>query len=221
MVTCVLNTRHIYNEASVIIIDRGRVSRLTALAEKNTCTIKCSIYNLFPLLYMYTPPRTTSGSSYIRMPPRTLVSTAMDDHASSLSQCIHAYTLSSAQQKRLQILNERSQTNSRKIICAGLTKIKALRATSRPCRIPLGDLHGAVLVKVLVHVEGVPQKVRLVAPALAQALELSAVQVVGQNGLVVGMGALLDDFAGTLAGRHAGDIGEADFGDDHVDWEGY
>jgi hypothetical protein len=71
-----------------------------------------------------------------------------------------------------------------------------------------------------VHVERVPQEVGFVAPALAQALELGAVEVVGQDGLVVGVGALLDDFAGALAGRHAGDVGEADFGDDHVDWEG-
>ena len=70
------------------------------------------------------------------------------------------------------------------------------------------------------HVEGVPQKVGLVAPALAQALELRAVQVVRKNWLVVGVGALLDDLTGTLARRHAGDVGEADFGDDHVDWEG-
>jgi hypothetical protein len=75
-----------------------------------------------------------------------------------------------------------------------------------------------MLVEVLVHVEGVPQKVRLVAPTLAQALEFGAVEVVGQDGLVVGVGALLDDFAGTLTRRHAGDVGEADFGDDHVNY---
>jgi hypothetical protein len=94
-----------------------------------------------------------------------------------------------------------------------------------------------VLVEVLVHVKGIParsmalvwfqmygkkcgkylQKMRLVAPALTQALELSAVEVVGQDGLVVGVGTLLDDLTGTLARRHAGDIGETDFGDDHVD----
>jgi len=78
-----------------------------------------------------------------------------------------------------------------------------------------------VLVKVLVHVERIPQKVRLVAPALAQALELGAVEVVGQDGLVVGVCTLLDDLTGTLTRRHASDIGEADFGDDHVDCEDY
>lgn len=77
-----------------------------------------------------------------------------------------------------------------------------------------------MLVEVLVHVESVPQKVRLVAPALAQALELGAVEVVGQDGLVVGVGTLLDNLAGTLAGRHSGDIGETDFGNDHVNcWD--
>jgi len=93
-----------------------------------------------------------------------------------------------------------------------------------------------MLVEVLVHVERVPEpemklawfmyyggtcgrhlQVRLVAPALTQALELGAVEVVGQDGLVVGVGALLDDLAGTLAGRHASDIGETNFGNDHID----
>jgi hypothetical protein len=60
-------------------------------------------------------------------------------------------------------------------------------------------------------------EMRLVAPALAQTLELSAVEVVGQDRLVVGVGTLLNDLAGTLTGRHAGDIGEPDFGDDHID----
>ena len=92
-----------------------------------------------------------------------------------------------------------------------------LSAASRPGGVPLGDLHGAVLVEVLVHVEGVPQKVGLVAPALAQALELGAVEVVCQDGLVVGVGALLYDLTGTLTRRHAGDVGEADFGNDHID----
>jgi hypothetical protein len=75
-----------------------------------------------------------------------------------------------------------------------------LRAAGRPGGIPLGDLHRAVLVEVLVHVKGVPQQVRLVAPALAQALELGAVQVVSQDGLIVGVRALFDDLAGALAG---------------------
>jgi hypothetical protein len=61
------------------------------------------------------------------------------------------------------------------------------------------------------------QKMRLVAPALTQALELGTVEVVGQDRLVVGVGTLLDDLTGTLARRHAGNIGETDFGDNHVD----
>ena len=59
---------------------------------------------------------------------------------------------------------------------------------------------------------------RLVTPALSQALELGAVEVVGQNRLVVGVGTLLDDFAGTLARGHAGHVGETNLGDDHVDY---
>jgi hypothetical protein len=61
-------------------------------------------------------------------------------------------------------------------------------------------------------------EMRLVTPTLTQALELSTVEVVGQDRLVVGVGALLDNLAGTLARRHASDIGETDFGDDHVDY---
>jgi hypothetical protein len=60
-------------------------------------------------------------------------------------------------------------------------------------------------------------EMRLVAPALTQALELGTVEVVGQDRLVVGVGTLLDDLTGTLARRHAGNIGETDFGDNHVD----
>jgi hypothetical protein len=50
--------------------------------------------------------------------------------------------------------------------------------------------------------------VRLVAHALLQALELSAVKVVLQDGRVVGVRALLDNFAGALAGGEASDVGK-------------
>lgn len=74
--------------------------------------------------------------------------------------------------------------------------------------LPVGDLHGSVLGQVLVHLEGLGEQVRLVAHALLQALELGAVEVVGQDGLVVGVRALLDDDAGALTGREATDVGE-------------
>ena len=77
-----------------------------------------------------------------------------------------------------------------------------------------------MVIQMPVHIEAVPQQMRLMAPALAETLELGAVEVVGQDGLVVGVGTLLDNLAGTLAGRHSGDIGETDFGNDHVDcWD--
>lgn len=49
------------------------------------------------------------------------------------------------------------------------------------------------------HVEDLKQHVRLVAHALAQALGLGALKVVAQDGLVVWVGALVDDDAGALA----------------------
>lgn len=75
--------------------------------------------------------------------------------------------------------------------------------------VPAIDLHGSLLSQALVHLEGLEEHVRLVAHALLQALELGAVHVVGQDGLVLGVGALLDDDAGAFAGGQAADVGEA------------
>lgn len=76
------------------------------------------------------------------------------------------------------------------------------------CLLPRVDLHGALLGQVLVHLEGLEEEVRLVAHALLQALELGAVEVVLEDGLVVGVGTLLDDHAGTLAGGETADVGK-------------
>lgn len=65
--------------------------------------------------------------------------------------------------------------------------------------VPLGQLHSAVLVQVLVHIIGVPQQMRLVSPSLPQALELGLVEVVLENGLVIRVSALVNDDPGTLA----------------------
>lgn len=61
------------------------------------------------------------------------------------------------------------------------------------------------------HLERLEQQVRLVPHALAQTLEFRPVQVVSQDGRVVGVRALLDDDARTLAGRKAADVSEALF----------
>lgn len=74
------------------------------------------------------------------------------------------------------------------------------KAKCRTYLVPVLDLHRAVLLQVLVHVERLEQQVRLVAHALAQALELGLVEVVLQDRLVVGVRALLDDDAGALLG---------------------
>lgn len=59
------------------------------------------------------------------------------------------------------------------------------------------------------HVKGLEEQVRLVAHALSQAFELGLVKVVLQNGSVVWVSALLDDFARPFARRHASDVGQA------------
>lgn len=66
------------------------------------------------------------------------------------------------------------------------------------------------------HVESVEEQVGLVAHALAQALELGLVEVVGEDGLVLVVGALVNNNAGALAGAQAADVGEADLGDDDI-----
>ena len=58
------------------------------------------------------------------------------------------------------------------------------------------------------HVEDLEQQVRLVAHALLQTFVLGAFKVVAQDGLVLRVGALLDDHAGALAWREATDVCE-------------
>lgn len=74
-----------------------------------------------------------------------------------------------------------------------------------------------MLIKMLVHIERVPQEVRLVAPALAQALELSLLEVVLKDGLVVGVSTLVDDDTGALTGAQAAHVGETLLRDDDVE----
>jgi hypothetical protein len=57
-----------------------------------------------------------------------------------------------------------------------------------------------------VHIEGLEEQVRFVTHALLQALEFSTVKVILQNGLVVGMRALVDDDTGTFTGRETTDV---------------
>lgn len=49
---------------------------------------------------------------------------------------------------------------------------------------------------------------RLVAHALLQTLELRAVEIVCQDGIVIRVRAFLDNDTGALAGRETSDIGE-------------
>ncbi len=73
--------------------------------------------------------------------------------------------------------------------------------------VPILNLHTPVIVELLVHLERVPQHMRLVTPPLLQTFVFGAVKVVLQNRLVVGMSALFDDEASSFPGREASDVG--------------
>lgn len=83
--------------------------------------------------------------------------------------------------------------------------------------LPRLDLeHAALLLQRLVQVEAVEQQVRLVTHTLAQTVALGLLEVVGEDGLVLGVGALLDDDTGALAGAQTADVGKTLLGDDNV-----
>jgi hypothetical protein len=84
--------------------------------------------------------------------------------------------------------------------------------------LPRLDLeHAALLSKSLVEIESIEQKVRLVTHALLETLALGLFVVVCQDGLVLGVSALVDDDAGTLAGRKTANISETLLSDDNVE----
>lgn len=86
-----------------------------------------------------------------------------------------------------------------------------------PGIVPLRQLHRPMLIQMLVHVEAVPEQMRLVTPAPPQALELSLVEVVLEDRHVVWMRALFDDDACALTGRQATNISETLLCDDDVE----
>ena len=69
---------------------------------------------------------------------------------------------------------------------------------------------------MLVHIEAVPQQVRLVTPSLFQALKFRLVKVIFQDRLIIGVRTLLDDDTGALTRRESAYISEALFGDNNV-----
>lgn len=66
------------------------------------------------------------------------------------------------------------------------------------------------------EVKGVEKEMGFMSHALLERLALGLVEVVGEDGLVLGVSALVDDDAGTLAGAEAADVGETLLGDNHV-----
>ena len=63
-----------------------------------------------------------------------------------------------------------------------------------------------MLDQVLMHVKGVEKQMWLVSHSLPQALKLSFVEIVLKNWPILRVGAMLDDFSGPFAWRHASDV---------------
>ena len=82
---------------------------------------------------------------------------------------------------------------------------------------PSRQLHGPLLIQMHMHIERIPQQMRLMAPPLPQALKLRLVEVVPQDGPILGMRTLSDDDPGALARRQAPHIRKALLGDDDVE----
>lgn len=66
------------------------------------------------------------------------------------------------------------------------------------------------------HIEAIPQQMRLVSHALLQTLELGLLEVVLQDGAVLRVRAFIDDDPRALAGAQSPHVGETDLGDYHV-----
>lgn len=92
-----------------------------------------------------------------------------------------------------------------------------IATTLQTILLPRIQLHSSLLLQIAVHVKGLIQHMRLMTPSLLQTFKLRAIKVILQNWSVVGMRALLDDFASTLTGSQAADIGEALFRDNDVE----
>ena len=82
---------------------------------------------------------------------------------------------------------------------------------------PSRQLHGPLLIQMLMHIERIPQQMRLMAPPLPQALKLRLVEVVLQDGPILRMRTLSDDDPGALARRQAPHVRKALLGDDDVE----
>lgn len=58
------------------------------------------------------------------------------------------------------------------------------------------------------HLECLEEEMGFVAHALAETFEFSSVEVIGEDGSVVWVGAFFDDDAGTFLWRETTDVGE-------------
>jgi hypothetical protein len=74
-----------------------------------------------------------------------------------------------------------------------------------------------MVIQMLVHVEAIPQQMRLMSPALPKTLKLRLIEVVLQNRHVIRMRALLDDNARSFPRAETSHVGEALLRNDNIE----
>jgi len=82
--------------------------------------------------------------------------------------------------------------------------------------IPVFDLHSAIFFKVEMHLEGAVPQLRLVRNLATEAFRQSHLVVLGQDRLVIRMGALLDDNLGAVTRTEAAQVGQTLLGNNAV-----
>ena len=83
--------------------------------------------------------------------------------------------------------------------------------------IPVFELHGAVFLKVEMHLEGAIPHLRLVANLALETIGFGNVEILCQLVFIVRMGALLDDQTGALLRCHSAQVGKTLLGDHAVE----
>ncbi len=82
--------------------------------------------------------------------------------------------------------------------------------------IPILDLHRSSVVELLVHLESLPQKMRLVTPTFLQTLIFSSLKIVHQNGLIVRVRSFVNNHPSSLSRRETTNVGKTLLCDDDI-----
>ena len=82
--------------------------------------------------------------------------------------------------------------------------------------IPVLELHGAVSLKVEMHLEGTIPHLWLVTDLAAETVSFSNIEILSQLIPVFRVSTLLDDAAGAILRRKTAEVGKALLGDDAV-----